>query len=552
MQDSRSPRETPPEKITDTTKDFELGKNIVVGVSENIGKRPFQEDAITFAAGKANADFAALPASEQKDVMTTAFLDLQQAIAKHAESGPMGSCACVATGWVDKVKVNLSTSYVGDSVSYLVILDHDNNLKLSQACNTALHDGHNEEELAAIREGRHRAKNDNMEDRGRVGGIAVTRALGDRNAEAFGMSHDPQTVKITCPVESTDKVFMVVACDGAMEYLKGKNVAEDYAKDLGKLVEKSLKENPAISPSELAKSAVSHAMKQPGADDNVSVVVVPLKSGHAPVTAAVFDGHGGFKVSQQVGETFNRHFDDAVRLHQLLAETKHRSLPTVRTALDKMLHDQSTTFIENKLLDVFINKIKEQAAALTGRDPADAKKRADLYFVIDKVNEIRMDHRIRQEAVPMMASAEPEKPKLDKRAMMQKQKGLGHDNNTPTNADDNNALLAPQRAALETLYDCLNQSKKLGSVLQSVKTELEEIKDPKVCMAAIVTHLNHGKVPEKESPILSSLHKSDPAVLVRKLMNCLDAPKMDAAKSEAILGALRKALPPVSPKLGLR
>lgn len=544
-----SPRDRA-ELVTDTTKDIPLDKKIIVGISENIGKRPFQEDAITYAANKSVSDFAAMPLDVQEQVMTTAFLELHQALAKHPKSDEMGTCACVATGSVDKVKANVSVSYVGDSVAYLVVLDKDNNLKLSQACNPALHDGNNQKELAEIRAGTNRAQYADMEVGGRVGGVAVTRALGDKNSESVGLSHDPQTVKISCPVEKTDKIFMVVTCDGAMEYLKkSKAVAEDYASDLGKdIFERTLRENPHATPSEIARIAVKHALAK-DVGDNVSVVVTPLKFGQDPVMTAVFDGHNGYALSQRSGDTFNHHFDDAVRLHQLLDDTKHRPLPFIKAALNKMLHDQPPTLMESTLLDAFIKNLHQQINEMQSKGKVDVIKRAELYFMYDKLNEIRSDYHARQDQAlaakpPVAVAAAPaEAPKLDKRAMMMQQK---------TKKEvlvDSNPTEELQRATLNSLYDCLNQSKADGSLLRAVKQELEDMQNPKSCMDAISAVLKHAKVPDKDITVTSSkLHKADPGILIKKLIQCLDKPHIEKETLDAIQGALRQAFPAVSPR----
>lgn len=287
--------------------DLPLKNGGQIGICEVIGGRTKQEDAVCYDASMLSLQFSKLDNEEKANVMTATFVSLQSQF-NAPELKDKGSCACAATGWIDDTNINLSTSYVGDSVAYMLVLDQANNVKYCAAGNPALHDLANPNEVETIKNGQDRTQDkDVVLGQKRLGGLAVTRALGDTDFDSAGISHKPETTALSFPHEATDKVFMIVVCDGAMEHLKGDNVAQAYAKELASVVQKQLNENNNISPSKIAKSIELNATQQKSGD-NISVMVVPLQKGLSPVTAVVFDGHNGNEISQACGRDFNQHF----------------------------------------------------------------------------------------------------------------------------------------------------------------------------------------------------------------------------------------------------
>jgi TPR repeat protein len=153
----------------------------------------------------------------------------------------------------------------------------------------------------------------------RLGGIlAVTRAFGDTELDSQGISHQPQTTKTIATLHPGERAFMVVTCDGAMEHLKGDNVANQAAQELGSLLATGIAKG-VPQQQTLAERIVDNALKN-GSQDNISAMVTELHIGQPPLTAAVFDGHGGNKVSTDLSRHFVEHFGKAVVMEQQLQQ----------------------------------------------------------------------------------------------------------------------------------------------------------------------------------------------------------------------------------------
>lgn len=284
-----------------------------VSVCEVNGNNPArsQEDAVAVNIPSATSDaFMALSRQDKTKVTEATFTALQDNLDPYAASN-CGSCACVATGQVKDNKATVYTSYVGDSVAFLVVLSADGKLKSVTPCNPALHDGNNAVERVTITRGIERNKgviaHNRLCARPEDGMLAVTRALGDNAFFDYGLLHTPQTTEITVDVTPGDQVYMIVACDGAMEHCKGVSCVATYAKELGLLFEN----HHNLSPEGLAQEIVDYALKK-GSMDNITALVAPLKADKSAVTAGVFDGHGGSYVSQHVSTNFNGIFQHNV------------------------------------------------------------------------------------------------------------------------------------------------------------------------------------------------------------------------------------------------
>lgn len=296
------------------TSDYEMLMEDDIGVCEVNGNSEYrrQEDAVMIDASYVSLHYMRLPVEQRKTVTNKTFAELQQKIEKSSHISSAGSCACVATGLIENGTAKVSTSYVGDSVAFLVVLNAEGVLKSITPCNPELHDGNNEMERFAIENGIQRAvgiieKHDSGEGPLRLDGrLAVTRALGDVSYDDKGISHLPQTTDVTSEVKQGDQVYMVVTCDGAMEYCKGENSVASYAHDLGALIAK----HHSLPPNKLATEIVDHALAC-GSADNITAMVVPLKEGKA-ITAGVFDGHSGSAVADFLMKNFNDTFEKNV------------------------------------------------------------------------------------------------------------------------------------------------------------------------------------------------------------------------------------------------
>lgn len=294
--------------------DVKLENGGVIGICEVKGGRKKQEDAICYDAGQSSQQFSKLDNAEKSTVMTATFVGLQLGLYTPElkdELKDKGSCVCAATGWIDDNKINMSTSYVGDSVAYMLVLDKENNLKYCAAANPGLHDLNNPNEVEAIQKGVDRSQEKIEAGQKILAGLAVTRALGDADFDGHGISHKPETTSLSFPYQEDDKVFMIVVCDGAMEHLKESGVAETFAAQLGDVVKEQM--TATITAGQIAKSIEQNATKL-GSRDNISVMVVPLQKNLSPVTAVVFDGHNGNEVSQKLSRDFNQKFQQVLNM----------------------------------------------------------------------------------------------------------------------------------------------------------------------------------------------------------------------------------------------
>lgn len=302
---------------------YQKKKNITLGVCEIVGERSNQEDALIYDVVGYSEQLSRLKAENREFCMSLLFLMQQMNTAKNADCDSKGSCACIATGWHRKGRMHVSTSYVGDSVSFLIVLNAQGQLKHAVACNTNLHNIHNESEIIAIKNGVARQAFAFAKLNQRVGWqLALTRALGDTDYEMFGLSHAPETTLVTRRVTSTDHVFMVSTCDGAMEHLaKEPQAAFLFAKELGSLFEDAFKQK-KTSAKELAEIIKNNAVEK-ASKDNITVVVVPFNKKSLAMTTALFDGHGGDVVSNSCKDNFTITMQNVLLIYQFLKKSEN-------------------------------------------------------------------------------------------------------------------------------------------------------------------------------------------------------------------------------------
>lgn len=316
------------QSVTDVCENQPLDERVDAGVCTIEGKRPSQEDTFVIDVSESTAQFAGFNKQQQDKIMQRVFALLQDKCGLMGnrpefvqEVGSVvdveaGSCACVATGLRQNGQVVVSTSYVGDSAAFLIVMDNEGNLKPNHAiaCNTSLHETENDNECAAIKNGRGR-KTGIIDHRGRLGGgITITRAIGDNAFVDCGLLHEPETTRQLLKLDPDDKAFMVVGCDGMMDHHNGKEMAKKMAIELGVLIPRKLKEdrkkNVVSTSAEIANFIVNHAFIK-GSADNITVLVIPLLQ-DKPVTAAVFDGHNGAHVAVGLKQYFSACFSEVV------------------------------------------------------------------------------------------------------------------------------------------------------------------------------------------------------------------------------------------------
>lgn len=195
----------------------------------------------------------------------------------------------------------LTTVYLGDSVSFLIILNENYEVVRKERLNKNLHNPDDESEserLESVKDSFLYVKNDCV----RLGsGLAVSRGFGDKYSEAYGLIHEPEIDKITFDIPKYGKAFIICACDGLTESdcLNLDDIAQ-FISDHGHRMLNELGNTAKL----LAQKAI-----EKGSQDNVSVLIISLTQkdlslDSIPKYMAIFDGHNGNCVSKMLSKYY--------------------------------------------------------------------------------------------------------------------------------------------------------------------------------------------------------------------------------------------------------
>ncbi|MHB1948936.1 MAG: PP2C family serine/threonine-protein phosphatase [Gammaproteobacteria bacterium] len=276
-----------------------------IGFCEIQGNREAQEDVLD--AIDDLAGIKSMPAKDIKAIYKKTIFNMQE---KHGNESDQGSTLCSVVAWIDSERtLNSYTAYVGDSSSYLIVLNEKNEVVSYTRLNKKLHNP----------------------DEGRLiltdplgfpvysirydmvvlarGALALNRSIGDTAYEVVGLSHEPEIDEFKISIAPMHKAYVVVACDGLTEGNLNLN-------DIGEIVAKNSSSSSEIIARELVMAAYDR-----GSNDNISVSVMLIDS-EQPISAMVCDGHGGKKVSQAVGKAFYPELKSQIRYYELQKETK--------------------------------------------------------------------------------------------------------------------------------------------------------------------------------------------------------------------------------------
>jgi serine/threonine protein phosphatase PrpC len=267
-----------PKKNRDYCQLLTSSLGLSFGICEIQGLRPTQEDCVSVSA-EAVMGINEINVEAQELIFLSAFKELQE---RYGNNLRTGSTACVATAWVDLDGVlRVLTANLGDSSAYYVVLNRDNKLVSSNRLNT-LHQPWDFGEQYRIIHSGGRVENGRLNAE-----LALTRAFGDARFDNVGISHIPDIRLFSSPLADGEHAYIVVACDGMddIENEVGKVVAEHHHTGLTGIA-----------------NALVRAAFAAGSEDNISVVVFEPRS--IPASAAVFDGHGGASVANQISENF--------------------------------------------------------------------------------------------------------------------------------------------------------------------------------------------------------------------------------------------------------
>ncbi|MDR3476467.1 MAG: PP2C family serine/threonine-protein phosphatase [Gammaproteobacteria bacterium] len=268
-------------------------------IAELWGRRPTQEDSFVINEFRGLTNLSSLGVSiALNNTIDALSLQIQE---KQLRDGAT-LCATVLCGNI------LYNANVGDSESFLVIKDKDNNITTFERLNIELHDLNDSNVDKLRRQGLkinssnlyandHRLPYPDGQD-----GVNMYRAMGDLIFEHAGMSHKADIRMREVFIPEGGSAFVINACDGlteAMTHEQLKKVLSDNKnKNLDKLA-----------------LLLANAAYRSGSSDNISVLVTPVTPGAPPKYLAIFDGHAGTSVSHFLGSHF-----DTVFMEQYLAQ----------------------------------------------------------------------------------------------------------------------------------------------------------------------------------------------------------------------------------------
>lgn len=215
------------------------------------------------------------------------------------------------------IQVNL-----GDSVAYMYAI-HESGNQFVQLNENHIHQPEKELERlkktsGIVKKGRLYSENNKH--------LGVSRALGDKTFEKYGLTHVPETTikRIT----HQGKMILINACDGLTEQLTNK------------AIENILQKHADQHPQKIAE-ALLEAAKGAGAKDNITISV-KIYDPKQPSYSAIFDGHGTDEVADIAARCFPFVFENQLLMLQLAKEDGK---------LAEIISANLLTAIENQPLD---------------------------------------------------------------------------------------------------------------------------------------------------------------------------------------------------------
>lgn len=278
----------------------------IVGMCEVVGNhRATQEDALIALR---MSGFRQLDNNQQKSILKNTVAKMQ------ANNGldRMSSTLAGTIAWLDGNTLKTQTVSVGDSLSFLIVLDADNKFdsRKSRLLST-VHNSDNQQErerVAAVLE-----SNPFYESKGQQHVLSVTRAIGDNLSEkkGLGLIHDPDIESYKLNLDKGERAMIVVASAPLAQGLNGHGVAAELSlRDIGQLIETNHGARPDDIAAKLVTAAGSNSVQIGGVErikyateENISVAVMSVDS-DIPVGAFVFDGRGGDLVSDALAKNF--------------------------------------------------------------------------------------------------------------------------------------------------------------------------------------------------------------------------------------------------------
>ncbi|MBV8803169.1 MAG: hypothetical protein JO131_09485, partial [Gammaproteobacteria bacterium] len=207
--------------------------------------------------------------------------------------------------------------------------------------------------------------------------LRMTRSIGDKRYELHGLIHHPEITFFEVDLDEGQRAFIVTACDGLTERMhpakdSKQKKSEFEEQEIGTCVATTIDDCKSKNiESEIAFRLTEKAVNT-GSTDNISIIVKEVTHQKNPHIGAVFDGHGGNKVSKALGKHTIPLFKDLIELKNLLKNPLNQV---------KQNHERSS---KKEMLDPLVDKI----FSLNRRGGQSEKLYAltKIYFALKKLN----------------------------------------------------------------------------------------------------------------------------------------------------------------------
>lgn len=250
----------------------------IFGLSEIQGKRPSQEDVCVY-----NLDDRLIQLTgHEKETLLRAIIEDLVDDEEIKTFQQQGSCALLTI--VDPKSNQVTTAHLGDSTTFAMAYNSEGRPAYAHLVNQPLHNPTNKCESEYIKANNGFVTNDRLNSC-----LAISRAIGDMRFRNMGLNAKPDVATHDLSIPEGGFAYVVAACDGLTEY-----DVLDKEQILFLILS-----NKTLALSQQAKSLSDEALAS-GSTDNITVFVVPVipEVTHTPIFTAIYDGHGGAKVSQ--------------------------------------------------------------------------------------------------------------------------------------------------------------------------------------------------------------------------------------------------------------
>lgn len=312
-----------------------------VGLCEIQGKRKNQQDALAVC----QHDLAAFTkfAPVVRDSILQATVAKMQADHGCALKG--GSTLCGVIAWQDRAtnQIHMEGVNVGDSSAYFVFVDDKNQRINVNRLNTLHHlspHTNPQEYRRVCKSGYQPVFNHGVY---RLDcGLMMSRSIGDQRSERYGLSHQPDIIRVSQPLQEGQSAYIVLACDG-LDVLYDKPNEYAIAKRIANQA------SAKASNEAMALNLVSKAYRS-GSLDNISVAV--FKITEVPTSALVLDGHGdlGEVVANKIAKTFYPSLQEYTDKALVAQKDKEQQLKVIQQDSAQLPYEEKIQLIKNKLI----------------------------------------------------------------------------------------------------------------------------------------------------------------------------------------------------------